>query len=117
MNAKIDMMNFGLTLPALPVLVHNFTEKKPIIEIEQDSSHLDVYCHHRGDSASSISEDDEAATTSKPSTVPICTIRVICFCNFLHHVLLWIEKFGICFKLIRNIWILFGILIFKNVLF
>jgi hypothetical protein len=76
MNAKIDMMNFGLTLPALPVLVHNFTEKKPIIEIEQDSSHLDVYCHHRGDSASSISEDDEAATTSKPSTVPICTIRV-----------------------------------------
>ena len=60
MNAKIDLMNFGLSLPTLPVVKHNFTEKVDACDDEEEEEGLS----HR-DSASSVSEDDEACPLPK----------------------------------------------------
>ena len=55
MNAKIDLMNHGLSLPNLPVIKHNFTNKK----LKEDSEE-NLEEENQRDSASSVSEDDES---------------------------------------------------------
>ena len=57
MTTKIDLMNFGLSLPSLPVIKHTFTEKK--VTDPKDTSILEDDDSNQRDSASSISEDDE----------------------------------------------------------
>ena len=58
MNSKIDMNNAGLSLPSLPVIKHNFTEKNE--ELEDSNEEF-----NNRDSASSVSEDDDATTVPK----------------------------------------------------
>ena len=54
MTTKIDLMNFGLSLPTLPVIRHKFTEKNPTPQVatedDNDSNQRD---------SESVSEDDE----------------------------------------------------------
>ena len=54
MTTKIDLMNFGLSLPTLPVIRHKFTEKNPTPQLttedDNDSNQRD---------SESVSEDDE----------------------------------------------------------
>ena len=56
MTTKIDLMNFGLSLPTLPVIKHAFTEKREHPEPEDQEEDI-----NQRDSASSVSEDDEAS--------------------------------------------------------
>ena len=65
MNAKIDMNNVGLSLPSLPVIKHNFTEKSEELEEEGETNE-----EFNRDSTSSVSEDDDAAPTSCSNHVP-----------------------------------------------
>ena len=51
-------MNFGLSLPTLPVIKHAFTEKKVADPKVSGKEDLDDDSNQR-DSASSVSEDDE----------------------------------------------------------
>ena len=61
MNAKIDLDNVGLSLPSLPVIKHNFTEKPEEVTLEES---VDEFANR--DSASSVSEDDEATAATMP---------------------------------------------------
>ena len=61
MNAKIDLDNVGLSLPSLPVIKHNFTEKPEEVILEES---VDEFANR--DSASSVSEDDEATAATMP---------------------------------------------------
>ena len=67
MNAKIDMMNFGLSLPSLPVIAHNFTEK---VKAANEGSETELEGSLR-DSASSVSEDDESIAPKAPMEIRI----------------------------------------------
>ena len=61
MNAKIDLDSVGLSLPSLPVIKHNFTEKPEEVTLEES---VDEFANR--DSASSVSEDDEATAATMP---------------------------------------------------
>ena len=55
MNAKIDITNVGLSLPSLPVIKHNFTEKNENDELNEAEFLANEEFNNR-DSASSVSE-------------------------------------------------------------
>ena len=76
MTTKIDLMNFGLSLPVLPVIKHPFTEKKEHEEAETEED------NNQRDSASSVSEDDEAVNTKtlmelKEETIENATVEEV----------------------------------------
>ena len=55
MNAKIDITNVGLSLPSLPVIKHNFTERNENDELNESEFLANEEFNNR-DSASSVSE-------------------------------------------------------------
>ena len=70
-------MNFGLSLPTLPVIKHAFTEKTVADPKVSGNEDLDDDSNQR-DSASSVSEDDENDRGVSIKSGPI-RYEILCF--------------------------------------
>lgn len=53
MFTKIDQMNYGLSLPSLPILEHNFTEK----ELEEADVYIESNCNLLQEQNEGLSEE------------------------------------------------------------
>ncbi len=69
-NSRTDTKGFGLALPLLPVLKHNFTEKTP--ESVHDDSESELQnCARESTSSGAVSEDDDGGVQMKAPPVVV----------------------------------------------